>query len=178
MPPNEQSIRSMIRRLLRIGGSGFGSPLLPAQTMIKFLVIQKLLRINPKVPWPVHWTSKISSPHLIIRGSRFPGLSAGCHIDGRNGIEFGENVWIGPRVSIISMNHDPNNYDNYLKAPPIVIGRNSWLATNSVILPGVQLGAHTIVAAGAIVTKPFPDGNQLLAGNPAKVVKKLDAYKG
>ena len=52
------------------------------------------------------------------------------------------------------------------------------MATNSVILPEVELGAHTVVAAGTVVNRSFKDGNQVLAGVPARVVKKLDEYEG
>ena len=144
--------------------------------VLTYFFIQKILRINSHVPWPVHPTSSIMCPENIVRGTRTPGLSKSCHIDGRNGIQIGENVWIGPRVSIISMNHDVNFYEKYLKGPPIVIGSNSWLATNAIILPGVKLGPHTIVAAGTVVTKSFPEGNQILGGVPAVVVKKLGDY--
>ena len=41
---------------------------------------------------------------------------------------------------------------------------------NSIILPGVNLGPRTVVAAGSVVTKSFPDGFCVLAGNPAKIV--------
>lgn len=75
------------------------------------------------------------------------------------------------------MNHDVNDFSNYIIEGPIVIGDNSWLATNCVILPGVVLGPHTIVAAGAVVTKSFEGGDQMLAGVPAKVVKKLFEYR-
>ena len=149
----------------------------PFLLVLKFYFFQKILRINSHVPWPVHPTSNILCPEKILRGTRTPGLSICCHIDGRNGIVFGENVWIGPRVSIISMNHDIYMYDNFIENQPIEIGRDCWLATNSVILPAVKLGPHTIVAAGAVVTKSFPEGNQILAGNPAIVIKKLGAYK-
>jgi acetyltransferase-like isoleucine patch superfamily enzyme len=44
---------------------------------------------------------------------------------------------------------------------------------NSVILPGVELGPHTIVGAGSIVTKSFPEGNCIIVGNPAKKIKDL-----
>ena len=102
----------------------------------------------------------------------------GCHIDGRNGIVFGLNVWIGPRVSVISMNHDPYDYHSYIESGPVVIGNNCWLGAGSVVLPKVEIGEHTIVAAGAVVTKSFKEGNQILAGVPARVVKKLDGYRG
>ena len=44
---------------------------------------------------------------------------------------------------------------------------------NSVILPGIVLGNHTIVGAGSIVTKSFPEGNCVIAGNPAKKIRDL-----
>lgn len=144
--------------------------------VLKYWFIQKILRINSRVNWPVHPTSKVSKPENIQRGTRTPGLSIGCHIDGRNGIIFGENVWVGPRVSIISMNHDVIDFKKYLSEAPIIIEKNSWLGANSIILPGVHLGEHTVVAAGAVVTKSFPCGNQVLAGVPASIVKKLESY--
>ncbi|MDZ7795658.1 MAG: acyltransferase [Candidatus Marinimicrobia bacterium] len=82
----------------------------------------------------------------------------GCYLDGRNGIIIEENVWIGPRVSIISMNHDENDFTKYAKSSPIIIKKNSWLATNCVITSGVELGEHTIVASSAVVTKSFHTG--------------------
>ena len=149
---------------------------IPLMVLLKAGVVQKIFRINKNVPWPVHWTSKVMCPEKIIRGSRYPGMSASCHIDGRNGIEFGNNVWIGPRVSIISMNHNVNDYYEYEETKPIRIKDNCWLGANVVILSGVELGNHTIVAAGAIVTKSFPKGNQIIGGNPAKVIKELSPY--
>ena len=44
---------------------------------------------------------------------------------------------------------------------------------NSVILPGVTVGTRTIVGAGSVVTKSFPEGNCVVAGNPAKKIKDL-----
>ncbi len=170
---------SLLRFFLsKFGGEGFYEKKLPLFLLIKIFFYQKVLGFNRSVPWPVHWTSKVSCPKKIDRGTRYPGLSMGCHIDGRNGIKFGKNVWIGPRVSVVSMNHDPNNYHRYLEGGPVVIGDNCWLGANSVVLPQVELGQHTVVAAGSVVTKSFPEGNQILAGVPARVVKKLDAYEG
>jgi acetyltransferase-like isoleucine patch superfamily enzyme len=164
--------------LSKFFGEGFYGRGLPLWLVVKAGFIQKMIGFNRSVPWPVHWSSKISCPSRIARGTRYPGLGMGCHIDGRNGIKFGKNVWIGPRVSVISMNHDPNDYHRYVKCDPIVIGDNCWLGANSVILPGVELGTHTVVAAGSVVTRSFKDSNQVLAGVPAQVVKELAEYKG
>lgn len=141
-------------------------------------LVQKVLGINRHVPWPVHWTSTVNPVDRITPGTRTPGLSKGCHIDGRNGINIGKNVWIGPHVKIISMNHDLNDYYKYTTASPINIGDNCWLGANTIILAEVEIGSHTVVAAGSVVTKSFPQKNQVLAGNPAKVIKQLPSYIG
>jgi acetyltransferase-like isoleucine patch superfamily enzyme len=148
----------------------------PLSIVLYSFIIQKILRINSHVPWPVHPTSKIMAPDQIVRGTRTPGLARGCHIDGRNGIIFGKNVWIGPHVCIISQNHDIVNYRRYIKQDSIIISDNCWIGAGAVILPGVYLGNHTIVGAGAVVTKSFPEGNCVIAGNPAKVKKKVGLY--
>jgi acetyltransferase-like isoleucine patch superfamily enzyme len=165
---------SIFLRLSRMRLSNTGH--LKLKTVIKQIFLQKILGFNRAVPWPVHWSTTVTSPEKIIPGTRSPGLSKMCHLDGRNGIIIGQNVWIGPHVKIISMNHDVNDYEQYTKTQPIKIGDDCWIGAGATILPGVELGRHTIVAAGAIVTRSFIDENQVLAGVPAKVVKKLPAY--
>jgi acetyltransferase-like isoleucine patch superfamily enzyme len=56
---------------------------------------------------------------------------------------------------------------------PITLGISCWVGMNSVILPGVSLGDHTIVGAGSVVTKSFPDGFCVIAGNPAKLIRDI-----
>ena len=81
-------------------------------------------------------------------------------------------------MKLISANHDPNDYGQHAIARPIIIGDFCWLGANSVLLPGVQLGNHVVIAAGAVVTKTFDEHNIVLAGVPAKIVKKLPEYVG
>lgn len=144
--------------------------------VLKCFLMQKILRINSQIEWPVHPTSKIIAPEMIERGSRTPGLARGCHIDGRNGIVFGKNVWVGPHVKIISMNHDPCCYNKYIKAASIRIGDNCWIGAGAVILPSVTLGNHTIIGAGSVVAKSFPKSDQIVAGNPAQIIRKISQY--
>jgi len=146
--------------------------------LIKYTYKQKIIGYNRNVPWPVHFTSQVKCPEKIQRGTKYPGYAKGCYIDGRNGIVFEENVITGPRVSIISQSHDSTDFNNYISGKPIIIRKNSWLSTGCIILPEVELGEHTIVAAGAVVTKSFPEGNQIIGGNPANVIKKIEVYKG
>jgi acetyltransferase-like isoleucine patch superfamily enzyme len=174
----EMSSRQLIIKVLRLLWPQYmnGPQEHSLSIVLQSLFIQKILRINSHVPWPVHPTSKVLIPEKIERGTRTPGLARGCHIDGRNGIIFGKNVWIGPRVCIISQNHDVLNYRRYIKQQGIRIGDNCWIGAGAIILPGVYLGNHTIVGAGAVVTKSFPDGDILVAGNPAKIKKIIGRY--
>jgi len=102
----------------------------------------------------------------------------GQYIQAMNGIVIGKNVRMGPGVKIISANHDLMNFNVHTQSGPIEIGNNCWLSANSIILPGVKLGNHVVCAAGAVVTKSFPDNNCLIGGVPAVVIKQLNCYVG
>lgn len=170
-----EAVQHVILRVL--GGSGFANPYFKASRLWGHFFVQKILGINRHVPWPVHWTSVVKCPEKIQPGSGCPGIGHGSYLDGRNGIVFGENVWMACHVKIISMNHDELCYNRYVKEAPVVIGDDCLLSVDSVILPGVTLGKHIIVAAGAVVTKSFPEGNVILAGVPARIIRVLGEYE-
>ena len=58
----------------------------------------------------------------------------------------------------------------------VSIGKYCWIGMGSIILPNVNLGDFTIVGAGSVVTKSF-SGYCVIAGNPAKLIRKLDKNK-
>lgn len=87
-------------------------------------------------------------------------------------VYFGKHITIGPDVKLITSWHEPENF-NIVKAKSIIIEDNVWITMNAIVLPGVKIGKNSIIGAGAIVTKSMPP-NSLIAGNPAKVVKKID----
>lgn len=88
-------------------------------------------------------------------------------------IYIGRGSYIAPNVGIITANHQLNDLDAHTEGLDVKIGEKCWIGMNSVILPGVNLGNNTIVAAGAVVTKSFPQGKVVLAGVPAKIVKEI-----
>lgn len=138
-------------------------------------IFRKILRQNAKVPYAIHHTSTIQSPdNLFLEKDTFPGDSPGVYINAHNKIYVGEKTNIGPHVSIISANHDLYDNDQHTSAKPIRIGAYSWVGSHVVILPEVELGPNTIVAAGAIVTKSFPEGYVVIGGNPARILKQLN----
>jgi acetyltransferase-like isoleucine patch superfamily enzyme len=136
---------------------------------------QRVLGINNGAYWPVHRSSTISYANRIHIGiETSPGWSAGCLINGQNGIAIGDYTQISQNVAILSANHDPYSLPEHPSAKPIRIGRYCLLGFNSVVLPEVELGDYTIVGANAVVRHSFTDGYCVLAGAPAKVVTRLD----
>ena len=98
----------------------------------------------------------------------------GCYfqtIDGK--IVIGKGTCIANNVGIITTNHDINNPEEHTMGKDVIIGEQCWIGMNSVILPGVVLGSHTVVGAGSVVTKSFEEGNCIIAGNPAHKIKDL-----
>lgn len=138
-------------------------------------LFRKILRQNSDVGWAVHHTSTLHNPKKIRRGKAvYPGDSPGVYINAYNGIEIGDYTNIGPQVGLISVNHDPVQNEQALPAAPIRIGRFCWLGKGANILPAVHLGDFTIVGAGAVVTRSFPEGFCVIAGNPARKIKELN----
>jgi hypothetical protein len=149
------------------------------KNIVTYFFFQRMLRINSHVPWPVHFSSIVVSPEKIVRKfwRPYPGFTPCCYIQAANGIIIGINVRMGPGIKMISVNHNVTNFDLYETNKPILIGNNCWLGANVIILPGVELADHTIVAAGAVVTKSFLQGDCIIAGVPAKFMKKIDPYQ-
>lgn len=145
---------------------------------IKYFIWQKILGINGKVPWPVHFTSYVTGAKNISFGKECsPGSNQGQYIQAVGRIYMGDNVLMGPGSKIISANHDLNNFRKHIDTKPVKIGSNVWIGADAVILPGISVGDNVVIGAGSIVTKDIPS-NAIAVGNPCKVIKKKDPYKG
>jgi len=86
---------------------------------------------------------------------------------------------IGTGVHIYTATH-PLDADERIKGPeygkPITVGDNVWIGGQAVLNPGVTIGDNAVIASGAVVTEDVPD-DVVVQGNPATVVKKLEADK-
>lgn len=139
---------------------------------------QKILRINGRVKWPVHFTSRVLNVGNIIVGNRSaPGLTPNCYIQGKSGIKIGHNFRMGPGSGLISANHALEDYDVWVKSDPIIIGDNVWLGMNVVVLPGVCIGDNVAIGANSVVSRDIPS-NTVAAGNPCKVIREKPPYRG
>lgn len=100
-------------------------------------------------------------------------INQNCQILDLGGVTIDDNVMIGPRVNLLSETHpiEPESR-KFLIAKPIHIKQNAWIGAGATILPGVTIGEHAVVAAGAVVSKDVP-ARTVAAGIPAKVVKSI-----
>jgi acetyltransferase-like isoleucine patch superfamily enzyme len=138
---------------------------------------QRIRGNNRYCYWPTHASSLIVNPKNIYAGvETCPGYMPGCYIQGIGKIYIGDYTQIASNVGIISANHEL--YDNRHHIPGnVTIGKYCWLGMGVLIMPGVVLGNNTVVGAGSVVTKSFPDGYCIIAGNPARLVRELDRDK-
>lgn len=142
----------------------------------KSIFSQKILGANRDVPWPVNSKIRINNyKTLKFHPDDMNNFqSFGIYFQSSDEkIILGKGSYIGPNVGLITKNHNLKDLNKHDKSKSIIIGEKCWIGMNSVILPGVILGDNTIVGAGSIVTKSFLDGNCVIAGNPAKIIKKL-----
>ena len=101
-------------------------------------------------------------------------VNQNCTFYDLGGLEIGDDVMIGPNVSIITSGHpiEPSRRRAFTTAKPIVIERNVWIAAGATIIGGVTVGENSVVAAGSVVTKDVPP-NTLVGGNPARVIRSI-----
>jgi acetyltransferase-like isoleucine patch superfamily enzyme len=99
-------------------------------------------------------------------------VNQNCTFYDLGGLDIGDDVLIGPNVSIITAGHplEPSRRRAATIGKPIVIERGVWIAAGATIIGGVTVGENSVVAAGSIVTRDVPP-NTLVGGNPARVIR-------
>jgi hypothetical protein len=141
------------------------------------ILTQRILSYNRDVPWPTSPFTTISNWHNIdfdpddlVMFQQF-----GVYFQNFAGrISIGKGTFVAPNVGIITANHELHDPSVHQTGQDVVIGAHCWIGMNSVILPGVVLGDHTVVGAGAVVTHSFPEGHIVLGGLPAKPIQSLE----
>lgn len=149
-------------------------------TVLVNFIIQKIFRVNSRVPFMVHFTSRIAmAQNINIEDHKESNTvyssfasSNGLYLNATNGINIAKNIMIASGVKIISANHDFKNRNKHTKSDCINIEENVWLGTNVIVLPGITIGRNSIIGAGSVVTKDIPK-NVVAAGNPAAVIREL-----
>jgi carbonic anhydrase/acetyltransferase-like protein (isoleucine patch superfamily) len=125
-----------------------------------------------------------TTPSSGVRGRFVVGdrvvIGKGANIRAAGGeIVIGEGSLLAQNVSLIAANHSLNTAIFFRDQPwdasrvGVVLKKNVWLGTGVIVLPGVEIGENSVIAAGAVVTKNVPN-NQVWAGVPARFVRNLD----
>lgn len=104
-------------------------------------------------------------------------LNQGVIIAAKESIEIGDDTLIGDFSAIYDSNWHQTEPSHPDKPRPVKIGRNVWLGNGVLVLPGSQIGDHSVVAAKSVVKGSLPP-RVLAAGNPAVVVRELEIPEG
>lgn len=102
------------------------------------------------------------------------GIGINASIGGT--VIIGNDVMMGPECTIYTRNHKFDDVtttmreQGFQEEKPVYIGDDVWIGGRVIILPGVNIGSHSIIGAGSVVTKDVPEWS-VACGNPA-VVKK------
>ena len=92
-----------------------------------------------------------------------------------NKVTIGNNCFIGPNVSIFTVNHSLDRKERIHDleyAKPITIGDDVWIGGGAIINPGITIGDNVVIGSGSVVTTNIPS-NSLAVGNPARVIRTL-----
>lgn len=128
-------------------------------------------------------SDKQYTPKLII-GNNIT-FTSDTQISCLDKVVIGDNCLFGRYVYISDNSHGKNDYSDLDTPPlerelsskgPVIIGKNVWIGRCSTILSGVTIGDNAIIGANSVVNKDVPS-NVIVAGVPAKIVKKIDLYE-
>lgn len=145
---------------------------------IPFNIFKKLFLIamGAKVgKWVTYYPGiSIKTGRNLILGD-YVDVSAGVRLETDGGLEIGERTLIGFGAMILTGNHEipkdkmPIFYGRNMRKK-VTIEKDVWIGGKSIILPGVNIGEGSIIAAGSVVTKDVPPFT-IVAGVPAKIIK-------
>jgi len=103
------------------------------------------------------------------------GIGEFAYLGGAGGLEIGDDCIVGQYLSCHPENHNYQNKEDLIRhqgvsRKGIKIGANCWIGSKVTFLDGVEVGSGSVIAAGSVVTKSFPD-NSVIGGIPAKLIK-------
>ena len=121
----------------------------------------------------IHEPYYVSGSEFISIGNNVR-LGAFIQIWGQGGLTIEDDCLIASHVTITTLTHDQNTkkFNEKTLSMPIHIGKNVWIGTHAIILPGVSIGDNSIIGAGTIVNKNIA-ANSVVVGAPARLIKTL-----
>ena len=119
-----------------------------------------------------HWSAELKYPENLVLGQRVV-IGVNVTLGAHSTIRLDDHVRISKDVVIETAGLDFSTATPpyaHISAP-ITVREGAWIGTRSIILGGVTIGRHAVVAAGSVVTKDVPDG-AIVAGIPARLVRR------
>ena len=104
-------------------------------------------------------------------------FNAGVMVHATDLIEFGEGCLIGDGCRLADSNFHSVDEGRQVRSAPIRLGENVWLGAGVIVLPGVSIGAHSVIGAGSVVFGDVP-ARQVWRGNPAAYHRDVRASDG
>ncbi|MDH0673324.1 acyltransferase [Empedobacter sp. GD03861] len=101
-------------------------------------------------------------------------LNNGCSINCLESIVIGENTLFGENVKLYDHNHrydTSQTYHKEFKTDSIIIGKNCWLGSNTIVLKGVNIGDNVIIGAGCVIHKDVP-ANSIIVNKQEQIIKQ------
>lgn len=154
----------------------------PTELTLRNNILEKLFKSLGK-------NAYIEPPFICDYGSQIEWgensyANFNCVILDSASVKIGNNVMLGPNVNIYTATHSiyPSLRNDIQKegleslityAKPVVIEDGVWIGGSSIILPGIKIGANSVIGAGSVVTKDIP-ANVVAVGNPCKVIKSIN----
>lgn len=127
---------------------------------------------------PVRLKTYNKSAKIIIGNN--VGLNGTSIVCRSTTVSIGDGAMIAPNCMIIDSNFHalwpPDSRDinpAFDTDRPVIIGNNSWIGSQCIILKGVEVGENSIIAAGSVVSKSIPS-NVIAGGNPIRIIKRFD----
>jgi len=123
-------------------------------------------------------TKLVGTEHIWLEDNTYIGRD--CRLYAQGGIKICTGSILADNIEIRTANHTYNEndlrslpYDDRVEYKKVIVGKNVWICSCVLILPGVSIGEGAVIAAGAVVTKDVPPFS-VVGGNPAKVLKYRD----
>ena len=97
-------------------------------------------------------------------------------------VVIGNDVMLAQNIVVSGLNHGYEDIHTVPRKQPVIrkqitIEDEVWIGANSVIVAGVTIGKHAVVAAGSIVLKDVP-AYAVVGGNPAKIIRQFNHQTG
>jgi Hexapeptide repeat of succinyl-transferase len=104
-------------------------------------------------------------------------INTGATVIANRSIVIGDDCLIGDLVAIFDSDHHQMEPSRPTRVAPVRLGVNVWVGRSAMILPGVTIGDHAVIAAGSVVTEDVP-ARTLVAGAPARPIRTLNIPEG